>query len=528
MKKQNIILSIILLAFTLTSCGDDFLEIVPVSADTEADYYKTEAEIFAALVAAYDPLQWSDFYGGFFQLQFMSDVRSDDIYVGGAEGDRADFYHEMAEFNMDPLKVPTGMWKMLYTGVNRSNVVIEKMGGVENISDENKNLYLAEAYFLRAYYYHWLWKFWGNIPYYDKNLTAPYMAKQLSADEIYKLIMQDLDNALVKIENDYVLPRTVETANLGRITRYTAMMLKARVVMYQNDESRYQEVYNEMNSIRMSLLFGLMSDFAGVWTNEGEFQIISMKTESIWEINHRSYGGSYDWAEGGEGTSYPTFIGIPDLANDTVYNSGWGYSPVREDIYNLYANGDIRRDASIINFEKRQHEYESVGIELTYKPRYQDTKYFAAKYAPRKGYNDIEYDTDLNYNNNVRVFRYAETLLNLAELSLKLGAGNPQVFLDMVRSRAFGGSYDNSHRYYRNATLDNIIEERRLEFMGEGMRFWDLVRTGKTGVLTETNSKWLRGSRTWADYLKYIPIPKEEIDRTEGEYKLVQNLGYQQ
>jgi starch-binding outer membrane protein, SusD/RagB family len=75
------------------------------------------------------------------------------------------------------------------------------------------------------------------------------------------------------------------------------------------------------------------------------------------------------------------------------------------------------------------------------------------------------------------------------------------------------------------ATAANIKLERRREFLGEGLRFWDLVRWGDTGLLTE-NKPAFSSVRTWNDNWKYLPIPESEILKTDGEFKLLQNPGY--
>lgn len=521
MKKFNI-LFLATLSLIISSCGDDFLSLTPTSSILESDYYKTESNIYAALVAAYDPLQWDAYYsGGYSQLQFMSDIRSDDVFVGG-DGTPS-FHHQMAEYKMDPLKAPESLWKLLYTGVNRCNIVIEKMDLVQDITPETKNRYLAEAHFLRAYYYQWLWKYWGNVPYYSKNLTPPYTAPQIPADTLYNRIIEDLKFATSKDStSQYILPKILPSAELGRVTVWAAMMLKARVVMYQNDESRYLEVYNEMKSIKSSYQFRLLTDFKGIWDNKNEWS-----TESIWEINYRSEGGSWDYPQGGEGTIFPKFIGIPALSsNDPTYSDGWGYEPIRTEVYNLYSDNDIRRDGGILNFAKHQKQVkDSAGIDITYKARYEDTGLFNLKYAARKGYNDAAYDVELNFNNNVRVFRYSETLLNISELALKLHKSDAQANLDMVRLRSLGSDVAKLDANPLAATEENIINERRLEFVGEGMRFWDIIRTHRTSLLTETNQYW---SREWSDYLRYLPIPSSEIDRTNGVNKLKQNSGYPQ
>ena len=145
-----------------------------------------------------------------------------------------------------------------------------------------------------------------------------------------------------------------------------------------------------------------------------------------------------------------------------------------------------------------------------------------AKYAARVGYNP-QGDVDLNYCNNFRIFRFSETLLNYAEMVVVHGQSvvdgiTAQSCLDRVRKRAFGMDKPIP------ATVANIKLERRREFVGEGIRFWDIVRWGDTSVLTESTPF---STRTWSDTKKYLPIPQSEIDKTKGtEFELVQNPGY--
>ena len=65
------------------------------------------------------------------------------------------------------------------------------------------------------------------------------------------------------------------------------------------------------------------------------------------------------------------------------------------------------------------------------------------------------------------------------------------------------------------ATIDNIIAERDLEFMGEGKRYWDLVRTGKAASVLVPDADGYR-KNTWSEARKYVPIPQAEIDAAGG------------
>lgn len=511
MKKYINLLIIIMLA-GFVSCTDDFV----TNSTTErqaAGEPATEGAILSNLAAAYQILLFDSYAdNNYNSIVLMSDLRSDDIFKGGGDaGDQHQLYL-LSLFTTSPEENISGLWSIYFSGIARSNNVIsacENAVGFETDADIKKlNQYKAEAHFLRAFYTHWLWKFWGNVPYFEAPLTEPpYMTRQYTADEIYAQIMEDLDIATT----EGYLPMKTSGSNAGRISRAAALMLKARVVMYQKDTSRYGEVTAEMAEIIQSNQYSLVPDFAEIWVDAGEFN-----QESIFEANHLPEGKT--WASGwqGYGTNLPAFISPNGLntGNETGdFKGGWGFGPVRQTVWDLYEEGDTRREGSINSWEAGQ-----------YTGRFQDTGLFQAKYAARVGYNP-QGDVDLNYCNNLRIFRYAETLLNYAEMltihgQSPVGGLTAQTCLDQVRQRAFGA--ENSIP----ATTVNIKLERRREFVGEGIRFWDIVRWGDTAVLTESLTEF-NSVRSWNDNWKYLPIPQSEIDKTAGtEFALEQNDGY--
>lgn len=490
-----------------SSCSDDFLTIYP-TASQEAGGEATEGAILANLGSCYQILLFDSYADyNFNSILLMSDLRSDDIFKGGGDaGDQGQLYR-LSQLDATPEELPAGLWNIYYSGISRCNNAILACENAIGVSEEKVAQYSAEAHFLRAYYTHLLWKFWGNIPYFTADLEAPYMAEQYTADAVYAEIISDLEFA---IEGDK-LPMKTTPQNDGRATKAAAMMLKARVVMYQNDQSKYAEVLSDMAQIINSNQFRLV-DFDYIWTRDGEFS-----EESIFEANHLPEGRDWGAAWTGYGTNLPTFISPNDLngadllSGSDEFKGGWGFGPVREQTVQIFEEGDIRLPYSINYFE-----------EGTYVARFQNTGYFMAKYAARTDYNEAPYTQDLNYENNVRIFRYAEALLNAAELMAMHGVApieglSAQACLDEVRNRAGLGSIA--------PTPENIKLERRREFVGEGMRFWDLVRWGDTSVLSENLPEY-SSVRTWEPYKKYLPIPQSEIDRTEGEFKLQQNEGY--
>ena len=233
----------------------------------------------------------------------------------------------------------------------------------------------------------------------DKDVykRQPYMTKQLPADSIYNKIMKDVDFACVEGR----LPMKATGGDIGRASRAAALMLRARVVLYQKDESRYPQITNDMATIIKSGEYELFEDFDAMWEDENEFC-----KESIFESNQLPEGKGWGNAWSGYGTNLPAFISPADLKDpDGVFKGGWGFGPVRQSAYDMYEPADKRRDGSINKWDD--------GL---YTPRFQNTGLFQRKYAARVGYNPPPGDVDLNYCNNLRIFRYAETLLNYVEL----------------------------------------------------------------------------------------------------------------
>ncbi len=511
MKKYIFIMMAALVGFT--SCGDEFLTSLPTEKQ-QAGGSATEGAILSNLGAAYQILLFDSYANNNYNsVPLMSDLRSDDIFKGGGDaGDQHQLY-ALSLFTSTPQEQPEGLWSIFFAGLARTNNVLIACENAVNVPADKLEQYKAEGHFLRAYYVHWLWKFWGNVPYFEAPLsTPPYMAKQLKANEIYGKIMLDLDYACGKTEagaDRLAMNYSKGNGNVGRVTKAAALMLKARVVMYQKDTQRYPEVTKDMAEVITSNQFDLFTDFKAMWLDQNEFC-----QESIFESNQLPEGKTWSSGWQGYGTNLPAFISPNGLSAGTKtgdFKGGWGFGPVRQAAWDMYEDGDARREGSINKWEESQ-----------YTPRFQNTGLFMAKYSARVGYNP-QGDVDLNYCNNVRIFRFAETLLNYAELvkvhgQAEVSGVTAQGCLDRVRVRAFGKASSVP------ATAANIKLERRREFVGEGLRFWDIVRWGDTAILTENLPQ---SSRTWNDNFKYLPIPQSEMEKTIGtEFALTQNPGY--
>ena len=511
MKKLIIISSIVISALSLNSCTDNFLTVKSASQLlADGTYYNTKAHLTEALVAAYDPLKWFDYsFGQYENLSFVSDVMSDDVMAGGGNENDCLYLHKMGNYSALSTSVISNSWTIGYSGVNRSNIVLQFIDNAADMTDAEKAEYKAEATILRSFYYKVLWKYWGNIPYYEKNLTSPYLCKQSTHDEIYEKIAV----AIETIIDQKVLPIKSASGSEGHVTQAMAEMLYAEVVMYQKDNTRYAKALGYMKDIIGSTKYSLVSDYASMWESTGEWG-----AESIFEINYTAKNGAVGWnsAIATGGTVYPTLIGINSLSNNPNYDGGWGFEPVCKSTYTMFDATDKRRDASILNFATYANAVVAANPSAqkpTYIGRYEDTGYFMKKYLPRTGGNaGSTGDAAMNYNNNARVYRYAETLLNAAELILATNGGNDvggeaQGYLDEVRSRASLGTIP--------VSIDNILDERHKEFVGEGKRYWDLVRSGKASTVLVPGST-LHRTVAWTESKKYLPIPQGDVDSSQG------------
>ncbi|MFT4221982.1 RagB/SusD family nutrient uptake outer membrane protein [Dysgonomonas sp.] len=507
MRKYKYIIAALLVTFVSFGCTSAFLDVDPTTEVPMEDYYDTEEKITKGLVSAYGPLQWPDFvFGQYAPLSFVSDVMSDDVRVGGANANDITYLSLMRSFSATGDYTCSSLWVVFYSGVYRANLVINNMDNVKDISPSNKKKTLAEAHTLRAYNYYWLWKLWGNIPYYTENQQGPdYLIDQMNADDVYAKIIEDLDYAI----SDNKLPFITSAQQKGRFTKAAAQMLKANTVMYQEDASKYSEVLTDMKEIIGSGIYSLNDNFAEIWEDAGEWS-----GESIFEVNYTDNPSSRTWdnplAVGG--SVYPILIGINALKN-SKFAGGYGFMPVEETLYNLYDSNDQRKNGGILSFTKHLEDYPNAE----YEPRYDDTGFFNLKYLPRSNGNDkyIGDSPEINYRNNYRVFRYSETLLKASELIVRTGGSQTEAdsYLNEVRARAYDMDINDAAfaPYKKTASLDNLLQENRLEFACEGHRFWDLVRFGK--------AEQVLGARGYSSNKKHLPIPQSEIDQSFGTLK---------
>jgi hypothetical protein len=151
MKKLSIKISILLLSvISITSCSDDFIDVE--SGDvTSGDFFNTEADYQNALIGAYDLLQTVNWFA------MLSEIASDNTLAGGESATDVVGIQEIDDMIHTPVNQQIrDVWNWMYAGVNRANFILEFQ---DKIEFQGKEKVLAQARFLRAYYYFELVKY---------------------------------------------------------------------------------------------------------------------------------------------------------------------------------------------------------------------------------------------------------------------------------------------------------------------------------------------------------------------------------
>ena len=189
-----------------------------------------------------------------------------------------------------------------------------------------------------------------------------------------------------------------------------------------------------------------------------------------------------------------------------LFESGFSFNVPTQEAYDMFTENDRRKDVSILDIDAWAAE-----TGATFAIGYKHTGYFNRKYLPRN--NENAGDANLTQPNNYRAIRYADVLLMAAE-ALNHDSKDDvtaKIYLNLVRERAGLIPVDVTG----NNLTEAIYAERRLELVGEGHRFFDLVRTGRAAQNIE-------GFTSGKNNL--FPIPLEEIEFSEGNWD--QNPGY--
>ena len=540
MKKIIYILAAVL---AFNSC--DVLDMKPLDKVSDADVWED-----SALIELYVNASYNSIYHEFGQ-DMLSDA-SDETYCIHNWGNMWVVQKgEMTSDNVTGVSVKVNYWSNAYSNIRSINVFFDRIDDAP-VETDLKNRMKGEMKFIRAWIYaNLIWRY-GDVPLITSlfELNQDYKVTRDSYGDCVDFITKELDEAIS------LLPAKSSGETLGLATGDACKALKARVLLYaaseQNNPSHSKEKWEAAAEATKAVLdagYSLGNDYQSVFLEDNDeiifaryFTQANSTDFMLWNGRNASNGWTGENPTQNLVNAYEMTNGELPYLNEELplkINPASGY-----DESNPYAGRDPRLDASILHdgsmWAGRETETwhggldspeSSIGSWNASKTAYAFKKFMVESIPPT--------GSSIKPENPWIFFRLAEFYLNYAEIMYELGnEEQAREYVNKVRGRQ---SVNMPPVTVSGEKLrDKIRNERRVELAFEGHRFFDVRRWGiadKTenrDLLAMNIQKKEDGSKTYEISLllkrsfleqhKLVPIPRTEIDKSEGS--LVQNPGY--
>ncbi|HWV64702.1 RagB/SusD family nutrient uptake outer membrane protein [Chitinophaga sp.] len=480
MKKRLGFLSLIVLCLA-TACKKSFIELAPPSTAGVDNLYQTDEDFKQAELGIYDTYQTQ-----YKDMWLYGDMRGDDSWDELVKSTPAAM--DLFTINNDN-PVIKSTWLNYYEIVSRTNLLLSRIELVDKNTVPNKDVYVAEAKFLRALAYFDLVRIYGDVPLVTRPITIDeaYKTGREKVATIYsEVIVKDLQAAAAG------LPAKFAGADVGRATQGAAKALLGKVYLTLKDFPSAETVLKEVTTMGYALLPNYKDLF--------DYTKDEHHSEYIFDIE-------YEQGLSDEGSPFTTNFcpKNPDLSSFYGVTGGQnGANNAPRSLFAIFPAGDLRKDITAAD-----GFVDNNGVYHHLVPTSNDVQTFTAKYmTPLIATNDSRA--------NWKVIRYADVLLMLAEALNENGKpGEALPYLNKVHKRAGLADYG---AMAQAAMRDTIYLERRLELSFEGQRWFDLVRTGRA---LETMA-----SHGMKDYMTIFPIPLSQIQLINDPAIFPQNPGY--
>jgi hypothetical protein len=477
--KLKYIMAVGMILVVFTSCKRELLSPTPDTSISDATAFDQPYRIANQVLSLYSTLKEGRFYGGRYIV--YGDTRADDFLsedpnlVTGAD-----------VWGLNPTNTATaivGLWSQAYFVINSCNVFIDGMNakGITVVGPTVGNAYIAEARLIRALSYYSLLQYYAR-PFADgagSKLGLPLrltgikgpgfsdMARSTVA-EVYAQVLVDLDFA----ETNLPLNNGSNLNNTTRAHRNTAIALKTRVYLSMQN---YAKVIVEANKIvpaaaPFKATSGVPDSLQPDYTNV--FKTPFTTTESIFSMPFSTTTGDAPGTQNGlQGYFYSSANGNGSIYSlnpaGIIADPGWTATDKRRAF--------IFTSTSAVNLGKK------------YWTKYPTAS--PADYSP--------------------VIRWSEVLLNLAEARVRTTSTvDPQAvaLLNAVRNRSDPSTtFTVASFASATALIDAILKERRIEFLGEGLRNNDIMR-----LMLPIPAKGTVGAKGPADEAYIWPVSNTE------------------
>ena len=250
--KRIFTIVVLIASLVFTSCEDFLTEDVRGQLNVDT-YYKSIEECESSVTSCYQAMT----YGGWWQINtvwLLSEMCGDDAWMGNTSQSQSD-YISLAHYQGNgasngPI---SNFWQYRYKGILRCNIAIERIAALETQETETRDRLVAEARFLRGYYYFELVRNFGGVPL----MTSFQMPEEVegteraTAEAVYKFIEDDLMAAAE------ILPQR-STAQVGHATRGAALGLLGKVYLYQE---KWQAAHDVLKTVIDEGEYQLLPDF---------------------------------------------------------------------------------------------------------------------------------------------------------------------------------------------------------------------------------------------------------------------------
>lgn len=536
------------LALTVLSC-DDYLDTPPVDLLTSSGFYQTQAQSEQGILGIYADLRQASNC----EYWFMSECRSDIAWVE-PHPDALREYSEIGTFRAtDDMAMFNDTWNMWYKVIYDANVAISKIPSATFDSESIRNQFLNEAYFLRGWAYFELVRLFGNVPVIDRPMSPSEIksVKQSTAiDVLNNRVIPDLKNAeALPYKEDMRDANNSKIDKKGRADKMAAKAMLARVYMTlagypYNDASAKSLAKAQLESVlNDSHATGYWAPTLDEWKKQWMPTDAYYNKYSIFAIQYRT---------GGTGNPaifnmLPAKIVPADWSKNYNFsqNSIYIEKTLMHEFDRVYSNG--QKDGRGYGFgvmagfdaDAVAPAYHSPSEEMTFEDGTTGNVYTKAmfyKMIPTKvkiSSLGMSFDAESgmkkydDWGVNLPIIRMEDMKLLYAELLAENGnTGEAMAIVNEIRTRAncdalptTGVSKEDAMKY--------IKRERKIELMGEGIRWFDQVRYGTWKSDTEAmfdryNFSELKANLKDGRYL--YPIPMNQMNVTPGLYE--QNEGY--
>jgi starch-binding outer membrane protein, SusD/RagB family len=456
------IISLVSCALILLSCNKDYLTPVPQTSVQDAYAFDTPDRILNQVRGMYQALKNGNFYGGRYQV--FGDIRGEDFI-----NETSNVVTGSDVWNLNPTGTSANsvknLWQQAYFTINVCNLFIDGMArkGTSVVGYPIASNYVGEARLIRALSYYSLLQFYAR-PYADGNGIKPGLPLRLtgistsgssdlarsSVADIYKQILVDLDSAEAKLPLTY--GAAAAELNTTRAHRNTAIALKTRVYLTMQD---YNKVIIEGNKLAPQTVAPFIASGATVTNgvpNTMQANIATVfttynTTESIFSLPMTTTTGDNPGTQNQLGFYFVRNGANPGAAEFSLNQTTGIFANLAS-----WPATDFRRTLLVFNAT--------------------NGKKFVSKFLSPSPYTDYP-----------PVIRYSEVLLNYAEALARI---NPAVdtkalaLLSAVHKRSDTATNTILAITTQAQLINTILTERRIEFLGEGMRNNDLLRLLQT------------------------------------------------